>query len=225
MDIGLKRIIAFLIDMFLVSFIVVGASRYLHLDPYIEKYDEAFTEYSELATETENLSDVDKDRLIELNYDVYRYGVVNNAISIGMLILYFGILEYVCKGETPGKRLMKLRLVSNSDKKLNIFQYLLRVTILNGIIFSLLIILAVYLTDGLTFNYISYFLSLAESTILLINVMMITMRSDHRGLHDIISGTKVIDTKLVNDEEIVEPKETIKEKAQRQEKKKNKVKE
>lgn len=218
MDIGLKRIIAFLIDMFLVSFIVVGASRYLHLDPNIEKYDEAFTEYSELATSKEELSDADRDRLIELNYDVYRYGVVNNAISIGMLILYFGILEYVCKGETPGKRLMKLRLVSNRDKNLNIFQYLLRVMILNGIIFSLLIIIAVYLTNGITFNYITYFLSLAESTILLINVMMVTLRNDHRGLHDIISGTKVIDTRELV-EEIVEPKETIKEKAEKKEKK------
>ena len=219
MDIGLKRIIAFLIDMFLISFIVVGASRYLHLDPNIEKYDEAFTEYSELATSKEELSDADRDRLIELNYDVYRYGVVNNVISIGMLILYFGILECVCKGETPGKRLMKLRLVSNSDKNLNIFQYLLRVMILNGIIFSLLIILAVYLTNGITFNYITYFLSLAESTILLINVMMVTLRNDHRGLHDIISGTKVIDTKELI-EEMVVPKETIKEKAEKKEKKK-----
>jgi len=219
MDIGLKRIIAFLIDMFLISFIVVGASRYLHLDPNIEKYDEAFTEYSELATSKEELSDADRDRLIELNYDVYRYGVVNNVISIGMLILYFGILECVCKGETPGKRLMKLRLVSNSDKNLNIFQYLLRVMILNGIIFSLLIILAVYLTNGITFNYITYFLSLAESTILLINVMMVTLRNDHRGLHDIISGTKVIDTRELV-EEIVEPKETIKEKAEKKDKKK-----
>ena len=39
-----------------------------------------------------------------------------------VLVLYFGILTYMGKGRTPGKRLMKLRVVSTAHDRLTLWQ-------------------------------------------------------------------------------------------------------
>lgn len=206
MDKSLKRIVAFILDIFLVTFVVTALTVWAKLDPYQEKYTEAYDEYVEVVTKAQEEDNIDKyeDRIIELNYEIYEYKVVSNIVSIVAVLLYFGVIQCVWKGQTVGKKIMNLKVESNTDKPLNIGNYLIRVIILNNVILSVISIIAVYITSGMQFYYVIYVISLLQSTIYIVNVLMMVLRKDNRGLHDILTGTKVIDLK-----ENIEEKEEL----------------
>lgn len=207
MDTSLKRIIAFVIDIVIVS-LVVSLINLLPLDPYKDKYKDAYEKYNEVVQKsTEDEKNDYKDEIIELNYEVYKYRTYSSMFSATALILYFGVLPLVMNGQTLGKKIMKLRVVSNNEKKLNFWKYLIRIVILNNIWLSLINIGAVYVVSGVKFYYVTYVISMLSSLIYMLNLIMVMFRKDNRGLHDMVAGTKVI---LVSNDAVVESVEEVK---------------
>lgn len=207
MDTSLKRIIAFVIDIVIVS-LVVSLINLLPLDPYKDKYKDAYEKYNEVVQKsTEDEKNDYKDEIIELNYEVYKYRTYSSMFSATALILYFGVLPLVMNGQTLGKKIMKLRVVSNNEKKLNFWKYLIRIVILNNIWLSLINVGAVYVVSGIKFYYVTYVISMLSSLIYMLNLIMVMFRKDNRGLHDMVAGTKVI---LVSNDVVVESVEEVK---------------
>lgn len=207
MDTSLKRIIAFVIDIVIVS-LVVSLINLLPLDPYKDKYKDAYEKYNEVVQKsTEDEKNDYKDEIIELNYEVYKYRTYSSMFSATALILYFGVLPLVMNGQTLGKKIMKLRVVSNNEKKLNFWKYLIRIVILNNIWLSLINVGAVYVVSGVKFYYVTYVISMLSSLIYMLNLIMVMFRKDNRGLHDMVAGTKVIE---VSNDVVVESVEEVK---------------
>ncbi len=194
MDLSLKRILAFSIDILLVTLVATLLTRILPIDPYVDKYQDVYEKYTEFSKENQK-GTVDQDQLMNYTHDIYYYRVVSSAVSVGLLILYFGVLQMVWHGQTVGKKIFKIQLVSNNDKKLHFGNYLIRVIILNNILFTVLSDVLVFVLDVKPFYYVAYVLSLISSTIYVANILMIILKSDNRGLHDILAGTKVVDLK------------------------------
>lgn len=207
MDTSLKRIIAFVIDIVIVS-LVVSLINLLPLDPYKDKYKDAYEKYNEVVQKsTEDEKNDYKDEIIELNYEVYKYRTYSSMFSATALILYFGVLPLVMNGQTLGKKIMKLRVVSNNEKKLNFWKYLIRIVILNNIWLSLINVGAVYVVSGVKFYYVTYVISMLSSLIYMLILIMVMFRKDNRGLHDMVAGTKVIE---VSNDVVVESVEEVK---------------
>lgn len=207
MDTSLKRIIAFVIDIVIVS-LVVSLINLLPLDPYKDKYKDSYEKYNEVVQKsTEDEKNDYKDEIIELNYEVYKYRTYSSMFSAAALILYFGVLPLVMNGQTLGKKIMKLRVVSNNEKKLNFWKYLIRIVILNNIWLSLINVGAVYVVSGVKFYYVTYVISMLSSLIYMLNLIMVMFRKDNRGLHDMVAGTKVIE---VSNDVVVESVEEVK---------------
>ena len=202
-----KRIIAFVIDIVIVS-LVVSLINLLPLDPYKDKYKDAYEKYNEVVQKSaEDEKNDYKNEIIELNYEVYKYRTYSSMFSATALILYFGVLPLVMNGQTLGKKIMKLRVVSNNEKKLNFWKYLIRIVILNNIWLSLINVGAVYVVSGVKFYYVTYVISMLSSLIYMLNLIMVMFRKDNRGLHDMVAGTKVIE---VSNDAVVESVEEVK---------------
>ena len=191
MDISLKRVMAFVIDIFVIA-IIFEVVNLLPIDPYKEEYKESYSKYTELI-KSDNSSEV-KDEIISLNYEMYKYKAYSQGISFVILILYFGVLEYFLKGQTLGKRIMKLRVVSCNESSVTISKYILRIIVLNNIWLSCLNVGAVYVFTGIKFYYVTYVINLLSSLIYLINLVLIMFRKDNRGLHDFVVSTKVVES-------------------------------
>lgn len=223
MDTSLKRIIAFVIDVVIIS-LVVSLINLLPIDPYQEKYKDTYEKYNEVVKKSSEDGSHDyKDEIIELNYEVYKYRTYSSIISATALILYFGVVPLIMNGQTIGKKIMKLKIVSINDKKLNFWKYLIRIVILNNIWLSLINVGAVYIVSGVKFYYVTYVISMLSSLIYMLNLIMVMFRKDNRGLHDMVVGTKVIQVNedvIIENVEEVKEKESIKEKASKKEKKK-----
>mgnify|MGYP004560978885 FL=1 len=224
MDTSLKRIIAFVIDIVIISLIFRVVSI-LPIDPYKEKYNETYKKYTEVVEDNKEVSDENKDEIIELNYEVYKYRTYSSIISASIFVLYFGVLQYALKGQTVGKKLMKIKVESSNDKKVTIWKYILRIIVLNNIWLSLLNTGAVYIFKDVNFYYVTYVISMISSLLYMMNLIMIMFRNDNRGIHDFVAGTKVVETNVTSVE--IEPiekdkKETVKEKAEKKAKKSKK---
>ena len=128
----------------------------------------------------------------DYTYILGKEGISNSIITLVCTLLYFGVTQYFLKGQTIGKKLLKLKVVSASDKKINIFNYILRSLIVNdvllntiGIIFLLTSSKKVYTNAS---NTISLLISITEAII----IFLVMTREDNRGLHDLLFNTKVI---------------------------------
>lgn len=174
----------------------------------ISKYEDeniSKNEYKEIITEINNKFD------LIANYYVYllgKKGVSNSIITLVCTLIYFGVLQYIFKGQTIGKKLFKLKVVSARDKKINIINYLLRTLIINDVLLNTISIIFLLTTSKEIYNQANTIIGAAISFIQAIIIFLVLTREDKRGLHDLLFNTKVISTEIVD---INEENEQIKE--------------
>ena len=94
-DIKIKRICAYVIDIFIVLILVTLLSQINVLNPYKNKYDKAYEKYTEFYEEnfSENTT-IDYDTLksseyLDIMHDLSYYSISYSIIEIVVTILYF----------------------------------------------------------------------------------------------------------------------------------------
>ena len=218
MDIVLKRVMAYIIDVLIFSIVLTPIINWSVINPYIDEYTENYSEYTELieqanAGEIDTEADEYKDKIVDLNYNINKYKVISSSISVAGFLLYFAVLQWALKGQTIGKKIMKIRVVANKeDKKLNVGNYILRSLILNNIIFSIILIIGVYIFKAPGYYTLSMVVSYLQLLVMSLIMLMVVLRKDYRGLHDFVAGTKVIDLVVSVQDEASLEKEEVEEK-------------
>lgn len=175
----------------------------LYKDMITKKYeDENITkeEYKELVKEiNSNFDNISKDYVYLLN----KNNKVNAIVTLIITIVYFGLLQYLAKGQTVGKRLLNIKVVSATDKKLNVLTYTLRSLIVNDVLLNTIGVLFLFLASKKVYisanNVIGTLVSICEAII----IFTVITREDARGIHDLLFGTKVISTKTVKEQKTV----------------------
>ena len=109
-------------------------------------------------------------------------------------IAYFGIAGYLLKGQTPGKKLFGLRVVSNKEgEDLNIHLYMLREVIVANIIPTFLSVLAIYFLKPKEWMIAEIIISNLTIILPIVLITFLFLNKDEKGLQDIICKTKVIE--------------------------------
>lgn len=215
----LKRIGAYLIDFLVITLISMMITKISFINPKYDEYTKVSTKYNEMLNDYYDkkieINEFNK-QVSEISYDMNKSGYVYIISDIVVIILYFGVFNYVSQGRTLGKRALGLQIVSNKDKPLKIYNYFIRCIILNGIIMDIVTLIAI------NFNRNTYYdiYSIGSNINMFLQVVIflsIMFTVNGRGIHDIIAGTKVINTKIINkeikDEKEKQAKENIIEEA------------
>ena len=187
----LERVGAYFIDMLIVSFIFslicLGFGNNIsNSELLMEKLD---TQLIEGTITTEEYLEEYKDVL----YDYQKETILQSGISVALTIAYYVIFQYMNKGQTLGKKLLKIKVVDkNTEKPITLLKCLLRTFIVYSILSGTISILLLYIINK-QYYFIAYTtLLLLEAIFTLITVMFVLYKKDGRGLHDIMANTVVI---------------------------------
>ena len=186
------RALAYLIDMIL---IVIISSTLAAFVPTNKNYDKAYKDYAKIQDKlTSRKITVDEymKEAISVVYDMDYNNVPSMIIQVTVLVLYFVVFQAINKGQTFGKKLMKIKIISTDGNELTMNQVAIRAIVINSVFINLLIIGAVMFSNRDMYYYISLGLQGFEGLIVVITLIMILFRNDGKGLHDLLAKTQVI---------------------------------
>lgn len=200
----IKRIIAFCLDLFLVSFLTVCITNVYYINPYHDDVEEATKAYNEVLNDYKNLSSEDEieefiNNIQDKLYDYEHTQIYVNMWYIIFYVGYFVFFAYFTEGQTLGKKLMSLKIVKEDNSKVN-FWGLLKRTITNGSSFfmgmNLIALASLVLTLSLKASrlyvllYVGIFI--LSTIIEVANIIIYIKNPNNKCLNDFISHTKVI---------------------------------
>ena len=205
-----KRIIAYFIDLLVISILVSLLSSINFLNPQKDKYNKALTKYNEyikemqasLENKTTDLDLIIDEEYIDFMYKLQYYSLSYTIIEIVVIILYFTLFSIFNNNQTIGKRLLKIKLV-NSDNSTNIpiWKYIIRGALIP--IFTNIILyntIASIINTGIMFVFKSKYFFYSNIIVTVrfcaycyIDIIVLLASKGETSLHDKITKTKVIE--------------------------------
>lgn len=200
----IKRLMAFCLDLLLVTILTVCITKVDYINPYMNEVEEATKAYNEVLNDYSSLSNEDEieefiNNIQDKLYDYEHTQIYVNMWYIIFYIGYFVIFAYFTDGQTLGKKLMSIKVVKEDGSKVGLFGLLKR-SITNGSSFfmgmNLLNLTSLILTISMKPNrtYVLLFMgAMVICTIMEIaNIIIYIKNKDNKCLNDFVSGTKVI---------------------------------
>lgn len=185
------RIIAYLIDIIIVSVISSMFTFFLPTNN-ITEIQEEYKKLEEKYKNSEISSEIFLEEYQDLSYELDYASVLSSIIGVTVVICYFVVFQYYNKGQTLGKKLMKIQVVNNGEESLTINQFVYRSIILNGLFVNIVMLFLILFMNKNYYFYVSFPLQMIQEVLLLITMFMVLFRKDGRGLHDKLAGTKVV---------------------------------
>ena len=194
------RLLAYVIDFFVITF---AATLVLMAVPANDKYDKYMKEYEKIQTdflENKISSNEYIEKSKDVVYELDRTNIPALLVQLPLYIGYFMVFQYFNKGQTLGKKIMKLKVVSTKrneleDSKLTINQIAVRTLIIDTIATNLLILGSVLFIGKNYYFYVSTGIQVVTALIVIATLICVLIRKDGRGLHDLVSYTKVVNVK------------------------------
>ena len=206
-----KRAIAYIIDLLIVTLLSGILAVVFTNNKAYEKDSEKLMDLTKKLTSGEIDEKGYYEEFDSLNYELTKDSVAVTAITCGVSIIYYAILCYYCHGITLGKYIMKIKIVSNNGKKLNLGNYLLRCLVINMVLSNVLSIVLVETLSKSSFITIYSKVSNGFTLLMLLSFILIMYREDGRGIEDFMGNTRIINIKdellEENNEQVVEKNE------------------
>lgn len=187
----LKRLLSYIIDMIIVSIIISVIC--MALPNNNKETEKKFEELSTKLASNEIKPDKYLSEYKELIYENNKNTIIEIGVNLAITIAYFVIFQYMNKGQTLGKKLLKIRVVDKDTKKeISILKGLLRSIIILNLISSLVSIVLIKLISKNAYMNIYLTINEIEVFFIFVTAILILYRNDGRGLHDMMANTMVI---------------------------------
>ena len=186
-----KRLLAYVIDTIILTLIIGVLSSVVSNKQY-EKASEEYMRLQESYMKQEITITEYQNDIKPIVYDMQKSSVTINTVSVLLLIAYFIVFQYLNRGQTIGKKLMRIKITEN-NKEPSLKAMVIRTIIINSILTGILNIVLIYLLNKNTYYTGYQIVSYIELAFAFISALFIIYRKDKLGLHDIIAKTEVIE--------------------------------
>ncbi len=185
-----KRFLAYLIDIILVSIVATIIALPFRTES-IKKVDNEIVDLTFKMMKENKNTKVYAVQLDSLMYQKAKLDGIANIIIILISVTNFIVYQEITKGQTVGKKIMKIRIIKNDGRELTFNDLILRNLLNNSIIFDIL--LAVFALMGRKIYINSYkSISFISSLLIIVSVFMIAIRKDGRSVMDLLANTRVV---------------------------------
>lgn len=187
-----QRFIAFLLDIFILSSIASLIS-YPFLDAKsINKLNKNSSEVIEKYTTGEIDMDTYVDEAKGISYQLSQKQGVISLVTLFLSVLYFIVYQYYNNGQTVGKKVMNIKVVSSIDKEITMNSFIFRSLIVNSILVDMVSFAIVIFGNETAYFYGVAICGIIKYTLLLICGFMVMWSKSGMGLHDRIAHTTVV---------------------------------
>ena len=163
-----QRFIAFLLDICILSSIASLIS-YPFLDAKsIDKLNKNSSEVIEKYTTGEIDMDTYVDEVKGISYQLSQKQGVVSLVTLFLAVLYFIVYQYYNNGQTIGKKLMKIKVVSSTDKEITMNSFIFRSLIVNSILVDMISFAIVIFGNETAYFYGVAICGIIKYTLLLI---------------------------------------------------------
>ncbi len=191
----LKRFLAYLIDIIIVG-IVMGIISAIFTTKNATVLSNQFLELNEQVINTKLDFSIYYSRVADITLSLDRENFMINIINCVIIILYFVVLPLYKNGQTLGKKIFKIKIVREDKEDLTANELIIRNIVVNGLLNTFLAFCLVFLLSGFEYFTITSILGFIQFVLVVVSACMIIFRKDKKGLHDIITKTKVVYEKM-----------------------------
>lgn len=185
-----KRLGAYLIDYVLLV-MLISIISYPFTD--IKKTEELQSKSTEIIEKYQREEITTEQYIVEYSdvyYKLSRSNGIGTFITIIVYILYFIVFQFYNKGQTIGKKLLKIKVISDKGD-LSMNQIMFRSLICNIILLNIINFGLMIFSSKVVYTSISTILSMIQYIILFISLILTTTK-EGKTIHDRIAHTRVI---------------------------------
>ena len=195
-----QRVLAFLIDLVLLSFITSLITMFVPVNDTATKLYEEQNRVLEGYVEGTVSMEEYVNQMVDLGYDISKQTVIVSIVTIVISLLYYVVYPCYNNGQTFGKKLMKIRIKKTNDKDLSMNDLLIRSMVNNSILLNIICIaLVLFLSKDLYLTTTSLFSGI-QYLVMIISVIMIAFTKNAQGLHDKLAKTEVVQADTVKED-------------------------
>ncbi len=185
-----KRLCAYVIDYLLVVLVISVISMPFTDTKKTEKLEKESTEIIEKYQKGEITPDEYLQRYSSVYYNLSRNTGIVTFITIIVYILYYVVFQLYNKGQTIGKKLMKIKVIS-IDGELSMNQMIFRSLIVNMLLLNIINFALITFAPKDIYTGVSATLSMIQYLIMFISIILATTK-EGRTIHDRIAHTRVV---------------------------------
>lgn len=204
-----KRILAYLIDIILVFIIVILLEALLPKNNNIEILNRELNDTTDQYFSKQINFSVYFNQTALIFKDLDEARIMYSVINAVLIFIYFIFIPYFFDGKTIGKKILKIKTIRNDQECLSLKNLVVKNMIDTGLMYMLFSLMLIYILPGTSYFTFTLFLSIFQIGLMIASFVMIIKRKDKRGLNDILSGTKVIEDKIIEDNIEVEEWENL----------------
>lgn len=187
-----QRVLAFLIDLVLLSFITSLITMFVPVNDTTTKlYEEQNRVLEGYVDGTVSMEEY-VNQMVDLGYDISKQTVIVSIVSIVVSLLYYVVYPCYNNGQTFGKKLMKIKIKKTDDTELTMNDLLIRSMINNSILVNIITIALVLFLNKDLYLSTSSLISGIQYLVLIISLIMIAFTKNAQGLHDKAAKTEVV---------------------------------
>ena len=191
----MQRLFAYFIDYLIISVVFSLFALSFNTTKLTSINDEINNTMNEIVNisseEEQNLDDLN-NKLIDLQYEYQQESKLASGISLLIAFAYFTVFQFLNKGQTIGKKLLKIKVVNKEEKEPSFVTMFLRTFIVQGILTTGLSLIGIFVLDKELYMETYFILNSLMSIFVVVCALMVLYRKDRRGLHDMMAGSLVV---------------------------------
>ena len=184
MNIAVKRMLAYLIDMALI-FIIVSLIK---LALPINQYEIELNNLNEKYLEQKITIDDYFNESIILAHNIDKNNLGINIIGTVLIVIFFVIIPFMSNGQTIRQKILKIK---TTKKNIQLEDYVGRAVIINGLGYMFFMFIILYLTNDNIYFILINLLGFFQILVVIINAFMVLYSKNRQGIADKFTGTRI----------------------------------
>lgn len=190
MKLVIKRGIAYIIDLMIIFLFLLGIHKLFPENQDLLFKQAEMNQLSEQYLKQEINFSTYFNEYSTLIYEIDQCKRMDYMIILIIIHIYFVVIPYFIK-QTIGMKLLNLIYIQKNKDKLSILSLWIRNIIFNGLFYYIGLLISQILLKNQIYFINVIILGIIQILLVIISQFMIIYRKDCRGLHDILSNTKI----------------------------------